>query len=129
MDVAAGEELFDPVAEVSWGDAGAVAAEKKRSFVGKMVEQGARFMKKCAKPGCGSVTYGQHTKFSAFAATDGKGVCTGIIIADIELAQLGATDAGGVEKFEHGAVTQAEGVGGIGQGEQLGDFFRCKGLG
>ncbi len=24
MDAAAGEEFFDPVAEVSWGDAGAV---------------------------------------------------------------------------------------------------------
>jgi hypothetical protein len=129
VDTAASEELFDPVAEVGWGDAGAITTEKERSFVRNMVEQGARFTKKYAKPGCGSVTYGKHTKFSAFAATDGKSVCAGIIIADVELAELGATDAGGVEKFEHGAVTQAEGVGGIGQGEQLGDFFRCKGLG
>ena len=38
----------------------------------------------------------------------------GVIVADVELAEFGAADAGGVDEFEHGAVAQAEGTGGVG---------------
>jgi hypothetical protein len=38
----------------------------------------------------------------------------GIEVAYIELAKLGASNAGGVEDFENGAITQPEEIGGIG---------------
>ena len=41
----------------------------------------------------------------------------GIVVADVELAEFGAADAGGVEEFEHGAVAQAEGICGVGNCE------------
>jgi hypothetical protein len=31
----------------------------------------------------------------------------------VEICHLGAADAGGVEEFEHDAVAQAEGIGGV----------------
>jgi len=36
----------------------------------------------------------------------------------VEVGHFGATDAGGVEKFQDGAVSQAEGVSGVGLGEK-----------
>ena len=47
----------------------------------------------------------------------------------VEIGHFGAADAGGVKKFEHGAITQAKGIGGVGDGEEALDFFCAEGFG
>ena len=47
----------------------------------------------------------------------------------IEAGHFGAPHAGGVEEFQHRAVTQAEGIGGVGQGEQALDFVESQDFG
>ena len=56
-------------------------------------------------------------------------MCGGIEVAYIELAKLGASNAGGVEDFENGAITQPEEIGGIGLCEEDFDFLRAQGFG
>ena len=66
----------------------------------------------------GAFAYGEKSAFSAFAFADGEAVAGGIVVAEVELAELGAADAGGVEQFEHGAIAQAEGIVDVGEGEE-----------
>lgn len=47
----------------------------------------------------------------------------GIVVAEIELTEFGAAQTSCVEEFEHGAVAQAEGIGGVGNGKEKVDFF------
>ena len=39
------------------------------------------------------------------------------------MGHFASPNAGGIKKFEHGAVTQAEGIGGVGDGQQPRDFI------
>ena len=52
-----------------------------------------------------------------------------IVVAGVELGQFAAANAGGVEEFQNRAVAQADGVGGIGQGEEAVEFLCAEGFG
>jgi hypothetical protein len=39
------------------------------------------------------------------------------VITVVEMGHFAAPNAGGIKKFEHGAVTQAEGIGWVGDGQ------------
>ena len=47
----------------------------------------------------------------------------------VKVGHFGAAHAGGVEKFEHGAIAQAEGVGGVGNGKEALDFLLAEEFG
>jgi hypothetical protein len=47
----------------------------------------------------------------------------------VEVGHFAAPHPGGVEEFEHGAIAQAEGIGGVGNGEQALDFLFAEGFG
>jgi hypothetical protein len=129
VDAAAAEEFFDPVADVFGGDAGAVAAEEEGGFVREVGELGAGFVQEFLQPCSGAFAYGQEAEFSSFAAADGEGVGGGIVVAEVEVAEFGTAQAGGVEEFEHGAIAQAEGIGCVRVGEEEFDFVSGEGFG
>ena len=128
LDAAALHGFLDPVAEVGGGEAGAVAAEEQRGFPGKVGEVRAGIPRMPVEPCGGAVADGKHAAFAAFAAADVEGFRVRVVIAMVEVGQFGAADAGGVEEFEDGAVAQAEGIGGVGNGEQKTDFLRAESL-
>ena len=78
--------------------------------------------------GGGTLSDGQQAAFAVLAFADQQGAGGGIVVAMVEIGHLGAADAGGVEEFEHGAVAQAEGIGGVWLGEQAGDFVGTQGF-
>ena len=119
----------DPGAEIGGGDAGAVAAEEERGFVGQMIEERAGFGEEAVEPEGGPATDGQEAAFVVLAMADQQGVGGGVVVAGVELGHFGAPYAGGVEEFEDGAVAQAHGIGGVGQREEPVEFFRAEGFG
>ncbi len=128
VDAAAFQELFDPVAKIGGADAHAVAAEEEGGLLRQVVEERAGFDEKAVEPSGGALADGQHPAFASLAFADKQGPGVGIVVTVVEIGHLGAPDAGGVEKFEHGAVPQAEGVGGVGNGEQEVDFLFVEGF-
>ena len=121
--------IGDPGAEIGGGDAGAVAAEEQRGFVGQVVEERSGFGQEAVEPEGGAAPDGQETAFVVLAVANQQGVGGGIVVAGIELGHFGSADAGGVEEFEDGAVAQAHGIGGVGQREEPVEFFRAEGFG
>ena len=117
------QEALDPGAEVGRGDAGAVAAEEQRGFLRQVVEERAGLGEVAVEPGGGAFADGQQPAFAVLALAHEQGAGGGIVVAVVEVGHFGAADAGGVEEFEDGAVAQAEGVGGVGDGEQAVDFL------
>jgi hypothetical protein len=81
------------------------------------------------KPFGGALADGEQAAFAAFSLADVEGAGGGIVVAMVELGHFGSPDTGGVEEFEDGAVAQAEGIGGVGAGEQAVDFFGAEGFG
>ena len=128
VDATASHELFDPVAKVAGGDAGAVAAEEQRGFAGQMGEMRAGIGQKALHPCGGTRADGQHPAFAAFATAHGERAAVRIVVAEVEVGHFGAADAGGVEEFEHRTVAQAKGIGDVGQGEETRDFALIKGF-
>ena len=122
------QEFFDPVAEVGGAEALAVAGEEEGGFVGQVVEERAGFGEVAVEPGGGAFADGQQAAFAVLALADEQGAGGGIVVAVIEVGHFGAADAGGVEEFEDGAVAQAEGIGGVGDGEQALDFLVAEGF-
>ncbi len=118
VDAAAIQQFFDPVAQIRWGDAGAVATEEEGGLIRKVGEEGPGFCEEFVHPRVRTCANWKAAKIPALAATDGEGVGGGIVVAEVELTEFGAADAGGVEEFKHGAVAQAEGLGGVGNGEK-----------
>lgn len=117
VDAAAFEEFFDPVAEVGGGEAGAVAAEEECGLARQVMEERAGVGEIAVEPGGGALADGQHPAFAALALAHEQRAGGGIVVAAVEPGHFAAPDASGVEEFEHGAVAQAEGVGGIRDGE------------
>ena len=129
VDAAAFEEFFDPVTEVVGGEASAVAGEEEGGFVREVVEERAGLGEEAFKPCGGALADGQHAVLAVLALADEEGAGVGIVVAVVELGHFAAANAGGVEEFEDGAVAQAEGVGGVGDGEEALDFVFVEGFG
>ena len=88
-----------------------------------MVEERAGFGEVAVEPSGGALADRQHPALAVLALAHEQGPGVGIVVAVVEIGHFGAADAGGVEEFEYGAVAQAEGIGGIGNGEQALDFL------
>jgi len=129
VDAAAFEQFFDPVAKVGGAEALAVTGEEEGGFAGKMVEERAGFGEVAVEPGGGALADGQHPAFAVLAFAHDQGVGGGVVVAVVEIGHFTAPDAGGVEEFEDGAVAQAEGIGGVGDGEEALDFLGAEGFG
>jgi hypothetical protein len=93
-----------------------------------MVEERAGFGEKAVEPGGGALADGQHAALAVFALANDQGAGGGIVVAVVEVGHFTAANAGGVEEFEHGAIAQAEGIGGVGDGEQALDFLFAEGF-
>jgi hypothetical protein len=129
VDAAAQEEFFDPVADVFGTETLAVAAEEEGGFLRQMVEERAGFGEEAVEPGGGALADGEHAAFAVLAFAHDQGAGGGIVVAVVEVGHFAAADAGGVEEFEHGAVAQTEGIGGVGDGKQALDFLFVEGFG
>ena len=64
----------------------------------------------------------------ALALPDMDGLPFPVEVVDFEAGQLAAADAGGVEGFQNGAVTKAEGVENVGDGKQGAGLPYAEGL-
>ena len=129
VDAAAFEELFDPVAEVGGSESFAVAGEEEGGFLRQVVDEWARLGEEAVEPGGGALADGQHAVLAVLALADEEGAGVGIVVAVVELGHFAPANAGGVEEFEDGAVAQAEGIGGVGDGEKALDFVFVEGFG
>ena len=111
------------MAEVGGSESFTVAGEEESGFLRQVVEERAGFGEEAVEPGGGALADWQHAVLAvlAFALDQGSGV--GIIVAVIEIGHFGAPDAGGVEELQNCTVAQAEGVGGVGDGQQEPDFL------
>ena len=107
-----------PVAEVGGADAGAVAAEEQCGFGRQVGKEWSGFCQIADQPRCGACADRQQATFAALATTHKQGAGAGIEIAVVEVGHFGATDTGCVEEFQDRAVAQAEGISGVGLGEQ-----------
>ena len=94
-----------------------------------MVEERAGFGEEAVEPGGGAFADGEQAAFAVFAFAHDEGAGGGVVVAVVEIGHFAAADAGGVEEFEDGAVAQAEGVGGIWNGEEVVDFLFVEGFG
>ncbi len=97
--------------------------------MGKMGEARAGFGQVAVEPEGGAGAHGQQPAFAALALADEEGLDGRVVVGAVQAGEFGAADAGGVEEFEDGAVAQAEGVGGIWEGEDAVDFLRGEGFG
>jgi hypothetical protein len=129
VDAAAVEEFFDPVSQISWAEAGAVAAEEQSALLRQMIEKRSGFGKEAVQPCGGTLADGQHPTFAVLTFSYDQGVGGRIVVAVVQVGHFGPPNAGGVENFEHGAVAQAKGIDGVGDGEQAFDFLDCEGFG
>ena len=59
----------------------------------------------------------------AFAEADDRGAALEVDIGDAQCSELGAADPGGVEHLHHGAITDAEQIGEVGDREHLLDLL------
>jgi hypothetical protein len=71
----------------------------------------------------GTFSNWQHPAFPALALANDQRAGGGFVIAMVEMAHFTAPNAGGVEKFEHRAITQAKGIGWVGDSQQPRDFL------
>lgn len=73
-------------------------------------------------PGQRPASDGNITVFPPFALAHAKNAAHIIQVSEVEVAEFVAADAGGVEDFEDGAVTQPESRRSIGHGKYAFDF-------
>ncbi len=96
---------------------------------GRWSKSGRDFGEEAVEPGGGALAHGQHPALAVLALADHQGAGGGIVVAVVEVGHFAAPDAGSIEEFEDGAVAQAEGIGGVGDGEEALDFLFVEGFG
>ena len=69
-----------------------------------MVEERPGLGQVAVEPCGGAFADREHPAFSALATADHQRAGGGFVVAVVEIGHFGAPDAGGVEKFQHGAV-------------------------
>ena len=94
-----------------------------------MVEVRASFREEAAEPGCGTLADRHHATLPTLSLADHQDTGGRVVVAVIELAHLAAPDAGGVEEFKNGPVAEADGIGGVWDGEEAGDFLGAQAFG
>ena len=129
VDPTTDHEFLDPVAEVVGRKAGAVAAEEEGGFLGQMLEKRAGLRQVEIQPGACSLADGQHSALSALALADQERPGGGVVVVEVKPGHFAASNARGVEEFEHDAVAQAEGVIRIRGRKQGLDFLGAQSLG
>ena len=118
-----------PVAEVGRAEALAVAAEEKRGLGRIEQEAGAGGPEVAGQPFEGARADGHHAAPAALAAADVQGGARRVEVVEVEPDEFAAARAGGVEGFENGAVSDAQRVGDVGDGEHGGDFLAAQSAG
>lgn len=126
-DAGGSEVGGDDVADVGGADGCGVAGDEEGVGVGSVAEElGSGGGEVVVDPGGGALAGGQESVASAFALVDEEGVLVGVDVVEVEVGEFAASDAGGVEDFEHAAVASAERGGEVGEREDVFGLLCCE---